>query len=145
MGLKVTGLDGLGIRLENVALRASEGAREALERGSQKIRVKAIDYAPVDEGNLEEAIKTESNRDGIHGRKTFSVYVDDTAPGTRANNVGQYATIMHEGVYKLGEKSQEKDAGRGVVGPKYLERALDDLEDEIKTDVQNNVNKRVGK
>lgn len=147
MALRIRGIDGLALRLENFAEKSSEGARFAMERGAKKIQKLAKDYAPIDEGNLEDSIKVQSKSEGIRRRKVFDVFIDESSEGTRASTVEQYAYVMHEGHYELGEKSKLKDVavGPGKVGPKYLSRAAEDLSDEIKADVLANVSKRIGK
>jgi hypothetical protein len=148
MGVKISGMAELMQRLDTILERSSEGARQALEDGAKKIQKQAQMYAPVDLHNLEKAIKIDSDRGGIRRRKRFFVYVDTNLPVPQVDGktVGDYAFIMHEGVYDLGEKSKEKAALLGVaVGRKFLERAAKELEEEIALQVALGAKKRIGK
>lgn len=146
MGLRVRGIDGIGARLENEARRASEGARFALKRGAENIRDLAKEYCPVDEENLEDSIMAEPRREGINRRYVYDVFVDLSHKGTRAQTVEKYANFIHDGNYKLGKKSEEKAALSGkYVGRKFLEKAFEELKDDIAKDVLANISKRIGK
>lgn len=149
MGVKITGRD-LDVLLKNELKRSGEGAREALKRGAEKIAHRAREYAPVDEHNLEKSIDVmDPEKDKSRGgRHIFVVGIhEDTPVASRPGvTVGDYSMIMHEGSYNLGEKSREKAETTGKkVGPKFLERAWFELEDEIEKDVMSNAHKRIGK
>jgi len=155
VGLKVKGLGSIGYQLENMAKRASEGARFAMKEGAEDIRDLARLHAPVDEGNLEDAIKMEVVS-GARGRHSFKVHVDESHPAVITNEdgsqtsgnrtVGDYAFDMHEGNYLLGPGSQHKQSQVGVkVGPKYLQRAYKKMSKQIHANVRQNVNNRIGK
>lgn len=125
-------IDGLMAVLERAGNDAANGAEAELKRGALEIQKLAIAYAPVDEHNLENAIKVDLDERDSKGRfkkeRHYYVYVDENAPGTGGKPVGEYATIMHEeltpygsGFYQLGEGSRNKG---GAVGGKFLERAF---------------------
>jgi hypothetical protein len=146
MGLKIKNSEALIQALHNVAQRASQGARDALERGAHKIAERAAEQAPRKYGNLEDAIVVEKFRDD-RNRVAFKVGVDEDHSAGRSGQkrVGDYAEIRHETDYALGEESERKQAQtRHRVGSKYLERAAEDLEDEIRFDVETNLLKGVG-
>lgn len=139
------GFDGLIVSIEQIGKKAVDHAIRRMGSEAEKIRDLAIEYAPVEHGGLEEAIIVDEDRSGINGRKVFYVLVDETAPeldedgSPTGRSVGQYAEYMHEGTdYKLGKRSQEKNAS-GKVGPKFLERAADEREDEVEQSVYNAV------
>lgn len=148
MGVVLTGFNDLTASLMNVADRSSSGAREELAKGAEDIKDLAVLYAPIDEGNLEKAIKVQKFADVSNNRRnTYVVYVDDdvAAPNAKGGTVGDYALQMHEGVYNLGVLSQDKEDSLGItVGRKFLERALDDLDDEIKRKTEAKVNQGIG-
>lgn len=145
MGLKVTGLNELLSRLSNTAERSSRGAREELKAGAEAIMQRSKSYAPVDEGNLEDAHQVVTVvDDAMSGRHAFEVGVREDHPASGGKEVGDYAFIMHEGVYNLGPKSQEKNAGFGKVGRKFMERAFIELTPEVKAKVEAAVAKGVG-
>ncbi|CAB4122127.1 Bacteriophage HK97-gp10, putative tail-component [uncultured Caudovirales phage] len=134
MGIKLdTDIDSLIAILSQTGEYVRKGVAKKMVEGGVKMRDKAKDYAPVDEGNLEDAITVQHDRAGINGRTKVYVFVDESHPvdNRDGHTVGEYAMRMHEGSYNLGEKSLAKQAGLGVtVGPKYLERAADDTTSE---------------
>jgi len=137
MGLKVHG-DGLLVkRLQRTGETTSREALNAVRHGADNIAKLAVRMAPVDEGNLEKAIRVEdeSERDASN-RKVIRVGVDESMPipGRPGKSVGDYATRIHEGSYKLGKKSREKQSSDPsvAVGRKYLQRAAEKLEPQIK-------------
>lgn len=120
--------------------RAVRGVSDVLREEGHEIADLARDYAPVDQGYLESAIKVREERTGANRRYEVDVYIDGDVPapdldskgnvvkGTEDKTVGDYAIEMHENTeYKLGIGSKQKAAALGVeVGPKFLERAVDD-------------------
>jgi hypothetical protein len=130
MGIKLdTDIDSLIAIISQTGEYVKKGVAKKMIEGGRNMREKAKDYAPVDEGNLEQAITMETDRSGINGRTNVFVFVDENYPvdDRSGHTVGEYAMRMHEGIYKLGQKSLAKQGTLGVtVGPKYLERAADD-------------------
>lgn len=142
MGVKVEGIDELAYLIRQSGDKAAHGVVEQMRKEAKKMRDLARKMAPVDEHNLEKAIKMRElggNRDrrGRFTRKSFEVFIDETAPGTRAESVGEYAYLMHEyltpfGPYKLGPKSRQKQAGQTeMVGGAFLERAVDEVSQDM--------------
>ena len=143
-------IDKIVVNLTQVGERALRGMFHAMKNEGEIIAHFAKQFAPVDEGNLEDAIRVEEigggrNALGQFERWSIRVSVDENHPaahynkdgsvtaGTSMKIVGDYLWIMHEcllpfgsgfGDLHLGPKSQDKDAGRGVVGGKFMERAL---------------------
>lgn len=138
MGVKIEGVEKLLLNLRQIGEHAVKGVSDEIRRGAYEIRDLAREYAPVDEGNLEEALSIEINRDDINGRLQAFVYIDvgHAARKSVTGDVGGYAMRMHEGFYKLGPKSRAKDGGRRRVGRKFLQRAADELSEEIMARVQ---------
>jgi hypothetical protein len=128
--------EALAIALTRVGESAVVETLAAARSEMEEVRQLAVDFAPEDEGKLEAGIKLREvgGRDalGRFARRRVEVYVDESMPGSGgARNLGQYAYLMHEGLgpygeglYRLGKGSVAKDAGRGVVGGKFLERAM---------------------
>lgn len=149
MGVVVTGAIEAEQMLLNVDSNAKRRALAAVIAGAKEIQEMAIRMAPIDHGNLEEAIKVDeggSGRDAETGRfkrKEVTVYVDSSMPVPErpGKTVGDYAYEIHEhlepkGPWQLGERSREKQEGSDViVGGGYLERALDALKDKIINEV----------
>jgi hypothetical protein len=134
VGLSV---DDLEVRIKQTGERVVKHGIDAMRDEANKIADLAKEYAPHDEGRLEEAIKVEETKGerigGKFTRAELSVYVDGDMQGSGNMKVGEYAYLMHEGLgpygdytYNLGKGSREKDGGRGVVGGKFLERAADE-------------------
>ena len=139
MGMRVTGIEQTAFMLENIVRKTTRKALAAMRSGAKDIRDLAIKQAPVDEGNLEQSITISEDDGGINRRKRMYVFVDeDMAVESRPGaTVGDYAAEMHEGTYNLGPLSQEKqDSQSALVGPKFLERAVDELEDEIVGEIE---------
>lgn len=150
MGVILSGFNDLSATLMNIADRSGRGAREELAKGAEDIKDLAILQAPIDDGNLERAIKVQKFSDATNNRRnTYSVYVDEevAAPNAKGGTVGDYAVMMHEGVYNLGVLSLDKQnsLGQGVrVGRKFLERALDKLDEDIKRKTEARVAQGIG-
>jgi hypothetical protein len=143
MGLRVTGLESVQAMLVNDAERSGRGARNALERGAKAIQKRAKSYAPVDEGNLEDAIDIQVIP-GDRGRYGYLVYVDPDHAAKYGKVVGDYYERVHEDFYTLGPRSAEKQRETGYVGRKYLEKAFLELEPDIERDVEENIAVGIG-
>lgn len=135
MGIEIEGIDQLEYLIRQGGAKAQKGASEQMKREATRIRDLARKFAPIDEGNLEDAIQIEEvgggrNETGQFQRKSYNVFVDMFHPAQNDGIVGQYAYIMHEhlapfGPYKLGPRSRAKQAGQGeMVGGLYMDRAV---------------------
>lgn len=117
----------------------------AMLDGAESIQERAVKQAPVDMGNLEEAIEIDTVKIA-EGHIEVFINDDMEAAGRPAGTkVGQYSDQMHEGVYKLGPKSRAKEATNGgfVVGRKFLERAVTDLTPEIMKNINSHMTQAV--
>jgi hypothetical protein len=142
MPTKVQGV----INTEEMLLRLDTTVKKrvvkVLVKRAEMIRDTARKMAPVDEGNLEEAIKLRGDaigrtRDefGRFQRTEVDVYVDmdQPVPDRPGKTVGDYAYEMHEhltpmGPLQLGPGSQAKQDGQSEqVGGGFLERAADEV------------------
>jgi hypothetical protein len=142
MGIIVDGM----IETEQMLLRFDMTAKKRilakLRAKANEVKELAQKMAPVDKGNLEQAIKVSGESGGVvrdalgrFARQEIDVYVDMEMPieDRPDKTIGDYAYIMHEhltpaGPLKLGEKSSEKQQGQNeIVGGKYLERALEEV------------------
>lgn len=132
-----------------LAVRLNQEGERALKNGARAVRAEAQDvaelaqaYAPIDDADLEKAIKVyppvgmPADLDENRRARAF-VYVDSSAPanGAPGKTVGDYAYLMHEflrpyggsgapnekGYYDLGPKSVAKG---GKVGGRFLLRAV---------------------
>lgn len=142
MGVKVKfDLGALKAALQGAGEKAHRHATAGLVESAHIIAETAQLYAPYKTGALERAIKVDEPRqsrgaDGRFGSVTVPIYVDGD------DGVEDYAGLMHEGLepygdgeFKLGKGSQAKDGGTGVVGGKFLERAIEENVDEIQETV----------
>lgn len=139
MGIEITGINELMTTIEQTGDRAQKGLFEKIRRRALKMQKLARSYAPIDKGNLEDAIYVEEegggrNYAGKFERKSITVGIDLNHPADDGKTVGDYAYEMHEflepygmGYFKLGKRSEAKDGGRGIVGGKFLERAIDEV------------------
>lgn len=139
MGLKVTGIDATARRLESQGGRTNKTAIQEMMTGAELIQELAKLKAPVDKHNLEDAIRMSANiANPLNAH--IEVYVDENmgVAGRPDKKVGDYATRMHEGFYKLGKKSAAKQSANPSikVGRKFLEDAAEELEKEIASAVE---------
>jgi hypothetical protein len=142
MSVTVEGTN-LGLLLQQMGEKVTRGVFAQMKVEAEKVAQKAREFAPVDHGNLEQAIKVREagggrNELGQFARKSVEVYVDGEMPVPErpGKTVGDYAYEMHEhltpaGPLQLGPKSEAKNAGSGQVGGKYMERAGDAVAAEI--------------
>jgi len=148
MGLRRTGISATQQMIHNTAERASKGSRDAIERGAHKIKDRSVAYSPVIDGDhgLEEAHSVGSDQKNSFSRKTFTVFVDKDYEGKESGvKVGDYLDFIHEDTtYEIGEDSKKKKRRTGYVGPKFMELAFLELEDEIMADVKREAHKGVG-
>lgn len=141
MSIQIEGLDNiedLFIEIQNEAPKRVVKEMIAVAKDIQKL---AVQMAPIDHGYLEEAIKLDvsGGRDdrGRFARQVVSVFVDQEMPAEGLKVVGDYAYFIHEhqtpmGPVPLGPRSQEKQRGTSVVvGGGYLERATQQIEEEV--------------
>ncbi|WP_276122562.1 HK97 gp10 family phage protein [Pararhizobium qamdonense] len=130
ISMKVTGIKANILRLRNIEKRVHENARKTMHASADRIVQTAKKMAPVDEHNLEEAIAKKVGYEGSRRRLAIDIVIEPTVNGVR---VEDYATFMHEGDYKLGEKSQAKnDSQDETVGPGFLTRAAEPEEEKLK-------------
>lgn len=119
-----------------------DGSLRALRAMGQLIAEAARKNAPVDTGDLENAIvaieERERNILGQFGQTTIRVGVDQTKLRLELHKGFDYSIPMHEDPnYNLGPLSQAKQNAQGnTVGYKYLERALKDNEAEVRRRVE---------
>jgi len=128
--MKVTGVNKTILSLRHIGDRVVDKARKTMHRAAKRIQKRAEEYAPVDEGDLQRSIYIESTYVGNNRRLQINLQIRpaDAAADPR---LGIYSVIMHEGEYQLGPKSAAKDAGRGVVGPRFLTRAANWEEEKL--------------
>lgn len=141
MGMQLEGADELAYLIRNAGAKASKNIAAQMRREAFNIQELARRFAPIDHGNLEDAIEVAEvggGRDEETGRflrKSFEVFIDMDAEAFDGRTVGQYAYVMHElllpygaGGFKLGKKSREKQAGQAeTVGGRFLERAAEEV------------------
>jgi hypothetical protein len=135
MGMKITGVNATRLKLARTEKVTHKRLLRHLRNSAEEVAKLARAFAPVDEGNLEEAIEASESKEGFFSRKRSVVFV-----GVNPDKLGEgytesgfrYDVRMHEGAYKLSPASLEKQrTGGKTVGPKYLTRAWQELEPEI--------------
>lgn len=148
------GWESMFLTLERLQDNVSNSVRKQLEKEAKKVVEVARKMAPIDEHNLEKAIKYESVGTGARGKQgrnakgqfdknswVIGVDVNDTAGASK--RVGDYAMLVHEylpwgtdqkvvypgGEWGLGPKSLEKQknlSGEGIeVGGAFMYRAME--------------------
>lgn len=142
MGMEVEGVETLQFLLTQLGEKATDGVVAQMRKEAFAMRDLARKFAPLDHGNLEEAIKVqtlggERGPNGRFTRKSFSVFVDMNMKGYDGRPISEYAYLMHEhltpyGPYNLGKNSQAKQEGqREMVGGMYLERAAVEISEGV--------------
>lgn len=154
MGVVLSGFKPLEVYLRNIAERSSRGAREELEQGALDIKKLARLYVPEDTTALKQSILLGSEIHGftkkVNGRNVYTVEVDMNMPDGHNGHqvVGDYADMVHEHyqIMKAGKNTVDKRAANpGVyIGEKFLERAMEDLNDDIKRKVEARVDQGIG-
>lgn len=133
MGLKIKGLSAVLRKFQRTEETMNRAGLAAMRDAAKVIVMAAKLRAPVDTGDLENAIVAQERRSrnglGQFGSVTIEVGVDQSKLNLEDHAGFDYSIRMHEDPnYNLGPKSQVKQAALpGVqVGYKYLKRALDD-------------------
>lgn len=148
MGLRVTGLATVLRNFRRSEEKVARGSLAQLKQAAEEVAKMARKMAPIDLGDLEEAIEAVPVRTrtalGRFGATEFKVGVNIDKLDLGRRGGFDYSVPMHEGVYNLGPLSSIKQAAQGEqVGPKYLERALQQLQEKITQDMQNAVRRSV--
>jgi hypothetical protein len=142
MGIEITGIDDLLVKLDQTGDRTQKGVAAQMKKEAEAVRDLARKFAPVDEGYLEDAIEVEQvggGRDslGRFTRNSYAVFVDLTKMADDGKLVGEYAYLMHEhltpyGPLNLGPRSRAKQQGQSeIVGGMYLARAIDQVSQDM--------------
>lgn len=146
MTLKVEGVVAVEQMLLNIDREGGRRLVNELYKHAIRTRDLARKFAPIDDGNLEQAIKVSPEqvgplRDarGRFMRTEVEVYIDLDMPIEQrpGKTIGDYAYLQHEhltpyGPWQLGERSRAKQAGQYErVGGGFLERAAEQLEAEF--------------
>jgi len=132
------------IGLNRIADQIHSSALSIVRQGAKEIAELASKMAPVDEGDLEGAIKIlGENSAGRNNRNVIFVGVDPEELGLGFTKYGyRYDIWTHEAVYNLGEKSVLKQLGQlPRVGPKYLERAVTELLPDLQLKLERSADK----
>lgn len=140
MGGRVTGIADVLASFQRVHDQVHRAAADALHDQGERLADRSKELAPVDKHNLEAAHHVETERHPDRVLTTISV-------GGVVNgvDVDEYVEFIHDGDYKLGPGSLAKATGTGQpVGPKFLDRALDERKDKIVAAVDDAVQKAVG-
>lgn len=138
MPLEIIGIDTLENIIKQTGGKAQDGVARQMKKEALKIQELAKKFAPVDYGNLEDAIDIEEEgggRDdmGRFVRKSYRVFVDMNHPAAHGQVVGDYAYLVHEhmtpyGEIGLGPNSMRKQMSQAeMVGGLYMDRAVDEV------------------
>ena len=141
---KVVGsFDGIIARLEQRGEKAVRGISDMFQDNGERIRDTAIEFAPILTGATEDAIKKNTLNTGINRRAVVEVYLDEDS------EAGPYLRKVHDNLAPFGSGrwgtvggsdpnslSVQKDAGRGIVGGKFLTRAFQLYKDKIQRDAK---------
>ena len=110
-------------RLHSIDTEARKKCVQIIREVVRKFKAETVKRMPIDEGDLEKSLSEKIVEAALKDSVEGVVYVAANALAS------DYALYMHEFEYKLGPKSQLKQAAQDVtVGRKYLERALTENE-----------------
>ena len=112
--------------LEDMRRETKERAHQHLFDEAESMLDLSQAMAPIDEGHLESAhrLETSERANGAHARIWIEPNASTDSDGNAAP--GPYLEFIHFGSYKLGPKSQAKDAAQiENVGPLFLQRAYE--------------------
>jgi hypothetical protein len=127
--MKVTGVADTILGLRNTGERVAANARKVMHRAADKIVERARLMAPVDKGNLEDAIQKQVTYEGKRNRLAIDIVLLDSVNGV---DITDYGREMHEGIYNLGPLSEEKQSRTGVqVGREFITRAAKEQKDKL--------------
>lgn len=133
MGLKIKGLSAVLRKFQRTEETMNRAGLAAMRDAAKVVVMAAKLRAPVDTGDLENAIVAQERRSrnglGQFGSVTIEVGVDPSKLNLEDHGGYDYSIRMHEDPnYNLGPKSEVKQAALpGIqVGYKYLSRALED-------------------
>lgn len=149
MGLTIKNLSAVLLNFARVEEKVARGSLAQLRKSAEKVAKLARDYAPVDTGDLEDAIEAQENRNrtalGRFGATTIDVGVNVSKLNLEEHGGYDYSVQMHEDPnYNLGPLSEAKQSATGKqIGYKYLERALEDLKPEIQRDMAEAIRRSV--
>lgn len=137
MGVTIQGVSSTLASLRRSERRTNKRMLRLMRRGAQEVADRARQYAPVDEGNLEDAIEVAETSERFFGnaRQVSLVGVNPEKLGEGYTKYGyRYDIRMHEDTtYELGPRSRAKQEATGKkVGSKFLARAYTELEPSIR-------------
>ena len=136
--LKISGAAGVALAMRHAAGKVPNLARKRMHRGANRIVRNARKMAPYLTGALERSIQKVVAY-GYRNRLRIDIVVG-------GGEVDRYVIQMHEGDYELGPESQAKqDRQKEIVGPKFLERAVDAEAVHIRKYIQDLAEQRVQK
>ena len=122
----------MGRRIQEAARANGAAALKAMHDTGHYLRGQVQLRTPVDEGNLTADIAMEV----VPYQRSLAtvLFIPSNAPSS------QYAIPMHEGFYRLGENSREKQRKVNVfVGRKFITRAIDENRETIKEIIKSNL------
>lgn len=148
MGLRITGLSTVIANMRRTEEKVGAESLSALRNGADLLVKMARRNAPIDEGDLESAIVAIESRNrtalGRFGATNIQVGVDPSLLDLESRKGFDYSIPMHESTYNLGPLSEAKQAGQQeIVGPKYLERAMTELQDKIRQKVEEAIKRAI--
>ena len=121
-----------GRRIQAAARANGAAAMKAMQDVGHYLRGQVQLRTPVDEGNLTADIAMRV----VEYQQSLAtvLFIPSNAPSS------QYAVKMHEGFYRLGDNSIEKQRKvQAIVGRKFITRAIDENRTTIKEIIKSNL------
>lgn len=137
MGMKITNLTEVVTMFKLVDKNVNQKTRDVMHAGAERIKQMAIVNAPIDEGNLEKAIKVKPSQGNQYSLKIV-IAVEGIVGG---RNVEEYAAIVHE--YTWDKRGPLTRAKGPKAGPRYLFRAVRDGKQQLMRELAEATNKGI--
>lgn len=136
MGMRLEGdIDSLMGMIRQTGDKAKKGVALKMQNIGNEMFDLAREYAPLDFGNLEDAIKINIDRGDINRRIQVMIWVDGDMPAHDGRPIGRYALLMHEGLAPWGSGEWHAREGTEKKGPqaggRYMARAFEKYKDDI--------------
>lgn len=107
--------------------------RDAFRRAAQLLALESRKRAPTKSGALEKAhaVRTKETSEGVQAEIVV-------LPGKlNSRSPGGFLDFIHDGKYSLGRRSQQKQSSQSEeVGPEFMDRALEEHEDDILNEIE---------
>lgn len=140
MGLRIKNKREVVLALQYVDKEVNHETRKAFMEAAELVKKTTVEYAPIDEGNLEESVRIVRFGGNNQYRMRLTIAVGGMMNG---RNVSEYAAYVHE--YTWDMRGPLTKAKGPKAGPRYLFRAMRDQEKEVQKILEAAMKKGIAK